>query len=425
MQLTLFECEDESRKTAISSTFADNTKLPVHRWFRYSAGFSGQWAENLIRAEGEKGLKSVLDPFAGSATTLLCAENVGVVSSGVESHPFVARIARAKLARRSDPESFRSFAHRMLADAKRRQPNIVDYPKLVRKCFHDEVLGDLDCLRRTWADHADDSPASKLSWLALAGILRRVSHVGTAQWQYVLPNKSKKNVLEPFSALEEQIRTMHRDMVRSQNVVGPTARLLQSDARTCDGVSDETIDLVVTSPPYPNNFDYADATRLEMSFFQEIRGWGDLQESVRKFLVRSCSQHVPERQVDFESTLNEPELAPIADEIRDVCHQLAEVRLSKGGKKTYHLMVACYFLDLAKTWHALRRVCRSPSKVCFVIGDSAPYGVYVPVMKWLGNLALAAGFRSQHFEKTRDRNVKWKNRKHRVPLCEGRLWVDG
>jgi hypothetical protein len=29
------------------------------------------------------------------------------------------------------------------------------------------------------------------------------------------------------------------------------------------------------------------------------------------------------------------------------------------------------------------------------------------------------------FEKTRDRNIKWKNRKHRVPLCEGRLWVEG
>jgi len=63
--------------------------------------------------------------------------------------------------------------------------------------------------------------------------------------------------------------------------------------------------------------------------------------------------------------------------------------------------------------------------VCFVIGDSAPYGVYVPVMEWMGRLAASAGFRNYEFEKTRDRNVKWKNRKHRVPLCEGRLWVNG
>jgi hypothetical protein len=49
----------------------------------------------------------------------------------------------------------------------------------------------------------------------------------------------------------------------------------------------------------------------------------------------------------------------------------------------------------------------------------------VPVDRWLGELAVAAGFKSYHFEKTRDRNVKWKNRKHNVPLHEGRLWIEG
>jgi hypothetical protein len=73
----------------------------------------------------------------------------------------------------------------------------------------------------------------------------------------------------------------------------------------------------------------------------------------------------------------------------------------------------------------LRRVTDTGCRVCFVIGDSAPYGVYVPVDQWLGELALAAGFASCHFEKIRDRNIKWRNRKHRVPLHEGRLWVEG
>jgi hypothetical protein len=41
----------------------------------------------------------------------------------------------------------------------------------------------------------------------------------------------------------------------------------------------------------------------------------------------------------------------------------------------------------------------------------------------LGELAVAAGFATWSFEKVRDRNVKWRNRKHRVPLHEGRLTV--
>lgn len=88
-------------------------------------------------------------------------------------------------------------------------------------------------------------------------------------------------------------------------------------------------------------------------------------------------------------------------------------------------MIALYFLDLAKVWQELRQVCKEGSVVCFVVGDSAPYGVYVPVDDWLGRLAVAAGFKDYDFEKTGDRNVKWKNRKHRVPLKEGRLWIRG
>ncbi|EQD27321.1 hypothetical protein B2A_15275, partial [mine drainage metagenome] len=47
-----------------------------------------------------------------------------------------------------------------------------------------------------------------------------------------------------------------------------------------------------------------------------------------------------------------------------------------------------------------------------------------PVERWLGELSVSVGFRSYEFEKLRDRNTKWLNRKHRVPLQEGRLWVE-
>ena len=203
------------------------------------------------------------------------------------------------------------------------------------------------------------------------------------------------------------------------------AEFVLGDARSCIGVPDDGITLVVTSPPYANNYDYADATRLELTFLGEIEGWGDLQSHVRQHLIRSCTQHVPDSQVDLPNILARPELDAIRDELEPVCDELGELRQNHGGKKTYHNMVACYFLDLAQAWLALRRVCDSPSDVCFVIGDSAPYGVHVPTIDWLGQLAIAAGFQDFTFTKTRDRNTKWKNRKHRVPLCEGELWVRG
>ncbi|MBI3463958.1 MAG: DNA modification methylase [Planctomycetes bacterium] len=367
-----------------------------------------------------------MDPFAGSGTTLLAAENVGLESVGVEAHPFVFRIASAKLLRRSSPDDYLKLVRAVRTRAARSVMAPPKYPKLIRKCYTPEALAKLHALRVALDESHDESAAWHLVWLTLAGILRLTSCVGTAQWQYVLPKKEKKRTLDAFDAFDALAQTIARDMrISGGQPLGRPTRVILGDARTCEGIPDGFADLVLTSPPYPNNYDYADATRLEMSFFGEIGGWGDLQSKVRQHLVRSCSQHVPPGRVDLEAKLRSDELAPIRSAISEVCHRLARIRLTKGGKKTYHLMVACYFRDLAQVWRALRRVCAPRARVCFVVGDSAPYGVYVPVMEWLERLAVAAGFGNARFEKTRDRNVKWRNRKHRVPLCEGRLWVHG
>ncbi len=401
-------------------------KLPVHRWFRFSAGFSAEWAEHIISSASLDSPVRILDPFAGSGTTLLAAEAVGQESYGIEAHPFLYRIARAKLCRRSNPTSYAQLARQVYSDAKSLTADDLDaYPALIHKCYSREALEKLDVLRKAIEAVKSNSEAFQLVWLTLAGILRIASHVNTAQWQYVLPNKTKCNPSDPFIAFDRLFRQIYEDMVLSSNITGPIATLIHGDARTCPGLPDKYFHLVLSSPPYPNNYDYADATRLEMSFFREVRGWGDLQRTVRERLICSCSQHVPEKTVDLEKILSDPLVKPIRSELSLVCKELARVRKARGGRKTYHLMVACYFFDLAKVWRSLRRVCRSPSRACFVVGDSAPYGVYVPVMDWLGKLAVSAGFQSFSFERTRDRNVKWKNRKHRVPLCEGRLWVKG
>jgi hypothetical protein len=87
--------------------------------------------------------------------------------------------------------------------------------------------------------------------------------------------------------------------------------------------------------------------------------------------------------------------------------------------------VPAYYLDLAQVFQSLRKQMKDNSIMCFVIGDSAPYGIYAPADIWLSKLAMSANFKECRFEKIRDRNIKWKNRKHRVPLKEGRLWIRG
>ena len=141
-------------------------------------------------------------------------------------------------------------------------------------------------------------------------------------------------------------------------------------------------------PPYANNYDYADATRLEMSFFGDIQGWGDLQETARRYLIRSCTEHAARLSGTTYKILDEPLLynrSKLKSLKRQSCWNLK--KNTTAEKKPYHTMIACYFSDMAKMWVELRRVTSNGSLVCFVIGDSAPYGIYVPVHEWLGKFA--------------------------------------
>lgn len=428
--LTLFPNIEEHPEPAIherSSVFVDNMSLPIHRWFRYSAGFSAEWVEQEIGNALHQGAVKVLDPFAGVGTTLLAAEHCGVPGIGLEAHPFVYRIARAKLAWREPVENFLKLAREVRSLAQRQQGDHRSYPPLIQKCYPTSVLAELDALKKAWEKLADGSPVSELVWLAITSILRICSPVGTAQWQYVLPKKEKANPLMPFLAYDIQIRNMADDMRHWQSATkSECARVYLDDARECKAVPEGWATLILTSPPYTNNYDYADATRLEMSFWGEVHRWSDLHAKVRRYLIRSCTQHVAADREKLELLLADPAIAPILDEMKTVCQRLMQERSKHGGKKPYHLMIAAYFSDMARVWKALRRVtARKGCLVCFVIGDSAPYGVHVPVDRWLGELAMSAGFHSYHFEKIRDRNIKWRNRKHRVPLQEGRLWVRG
>jgi hypothetical protein len=404
-----------------STVFTPNMRLPVHRWFRYSAGFSAAWAERVIRdRQAEQGDVVVLDPFAGSGTTLIASQVAEVESFGLESHPLVARIAQAKLSWGASANDFEKRTERVLSNTK---PRVwTNPPSLLAKIYPPDTLAQLFGLRTAVEAEQEGDDLDGLVWLALVAILRACSPVGTAQWQYVLPNKSKAKAAAPTVAFAAQVRMMAADMRDMPQNVAPSA-VFPEDARVAASIPDDAIDLVVTSPPYPNNYDYADATRIEMTFLGEIERWGDLQGTVRKHLVRSCSQHMV--RYDPEEALCVSEVAPIRDELHAVYEQLTAERDLHGGRKAYNAMIAAYFHDLARTWVTLRRVCRPGARALFIVGDSAPYAVHVPVERWLGELALGAGFHEWSFEKLRDRNVKWKNRKHRVPLHEGLLTVYG
>lgn len=99
-----------------TGSFIDNMKLPIHRWFRYSAGFSAAWVEQLIK---ELEPQTILDPFTGSGTACIVADQLGVTSYGVEAHSFVYRLAKGKLSWNVDSYDFVAAINEITEQGKR------------------------------------------------------------------------------------------------------------------------------------------------------------------------------------------------------------------------------------------------------------------------------------------------------------------
>ncbi len=421
-------------------TFKDSLKAPVHSWFTYPAGFSYKAVESSFHQHQIKKGDVVYDPFMGSGTTNLTAKKLGISSYGMEAHPFVFKIAECKMNWSVNTKDiidfFKETENSFFTEKKKMQDNDSrhilekEFPELILKCYEEKTLSDLLLIRNIIKNpkHAED--ISRFYYVALTALLRQVSTAATG-WPYVAPNKLKSTSSnkDVWTEFRKQINKMISDIDSAiaesgENYKKCRHKLYNHDSRNTFGIiEDETVDHVFTSPPYLNNFDYADRTRLEMYFFGEARTWGDISQNVRSRLMTSATTQITRndpRYILSEDLMND--CPKVYEYLNESVEKLAGLRLIKGGKKSYDFLVAGYFNDIHSNIKDVFRVLKRNKKAVYVLGDSAPYGVYIPTDRFIGEIALGIGFSDYKTEILRERGGKWKKILRDMMLCsENRL----
>jgi DNA modification methylase len=433
------EDKTEALRRANLGTFQDSLRAPVHRWFTYPAGFSYKAVEEAFRSYGITSGMTVYDPFAGTGTTAVVAKQLGIHSFSVEAHPFVQFVARTKLFWEFDHAALLREINLLIADIRRRI-ELQDtasvaiekvFPELVCKCYSREKLARLYFCREA-INALPPEPFRDFAKLGLTNLLRAVADVATG-WPYIAPKKEKNhtkskagssfNVIE---SLRKQLYQMHGDLqaMRRVSLPGGCATLIEGDSRQYqESIETSSVDLAFTSPPYLNNYDYADRTRLETYFWGEATTWGDITRKVRTRLIMSATTQINRKEFNESSLLSDDlctTVPHIAEELNLKIKELSKLRLTKGGKKSYDIMVAGYFNDMLQVIREAFRVLKPGSSFILILGDSAPYGVYVPTDIYLGELGKAVGFASYTIEELRTRGGKWKDnpQRHTVALKE-------
>ena len=171
LELDLFPDEVKIEQD-YSATFADNMKMPIHKWYRYTAGFSATWVNQLIKEEKRNGRTRIIDPFAGSGTVLLESEFAEVESYGVESHPYIYRIAKAKLNWNFPAEKFKEETLALLKQAKKKTITKTEFPKLILSCYPLETIQKLEALKQTWLEQNQIDEIKIFNWFIITEIGR-------------------------------------------------------------------------------------------------------------------------------------------------------------------------------------------------------------------------------------------------------------
>jgi DNA modification methylase len=414
-------------------SFQDSLKAPIHRWFTYPAGYSYKLVQAKISENGLTPQDWIADPFLGCGTTSLTAKLAGLNSLGIEAHPFVFWVAQTKMELTCGLNQLSKTVEEVIDEAKSVEvPDLSGvWPELIYKCFSSENLGKLYSLRQAILALDTSAPGKDLLKLALTATLRTTTSAG-AGWPYIAPSKYAERVVQR-DALDEfrkHCLTIIADLsqTRFDKIPPSEHRLIQGDAREFGRFSPpESIDLIVTSPPYLNNYDYADRTRLETYFWGIYDNWGDITREVRDKLIIAAttqirlSQMNGVRQCPGISKVNRK----IHQELTEIIETLSVERKNKAGKKTYDLMVAGYFEDMLQVLQGAYTVLKLGRQFALVLGDSAPYGVHVRTDEIIGELAQSIGFSHYHIEVIRTRGGKWAHntQRHKVPLRESILTV--
>ena len=425
-----------NKETSLYGSFRDSMKAPVHRWFAYPAGYSYKLVEAKIREHGLNAQSWIADPFLGTGTTSVASKVSGINSLGVEAHPFVFEIAKTKMHFDYEIGKLVKELEEVMRIAHEQYNSKIDHsnvwPDLIYKCFTDDNLRQLYALRNAITGSPSSKEKKNFFKLALTATLRIVTTAG-AGWPYIAPNKYAERTVrrDAFDEFSKRCLMMIADIKQIKALSknhNSQHKLIQGDARLFDHYAEEaSVDLILTSPPYLNNYDYADRTRLETYFWGIYNSWGEITREVRNNLITAATTQITRKAMsDYLECPGIRKVSPnIQAELREIIERLSELRLQKSGKKSYDLLVAGYFEDMLKTITGAFHILKEGGAFILVLGDSAPYGVHVRTDEIVGRLAEAVGFSGYDIEILRIRGGKWGHnpQRHKVPLRESILTI--
>ena len=385
---------------------SSNKYQPVHRWYQLIEGFSSELVRRVI-GEQEDLPQVCIDPFGGVGTTALTCQEIGVKCISFENNPFFYSIARTKLRTDYDPKEFQTLIKKFeeylkVTISKPRLPELesatfFETKDKERWIFNISVAyGIADILTQLKELEGNESVYRGLFHAALAAILVPVSNVFRngkcmsykSNWKDTRISRSE--VHERFINVCNNILLVDiRTQQNKKPLVHNYAHCLLGDARhLVRDLKDNSIDLVITSPPYLNSRDYADIYRLELWIMGHISTF-DEERKIRRSAIRS---HVQTVWDDCEY--------PRVKELERFINYLNSLN-GKLWNNNIPKMIRGYFSDIEAILSVLRNKVKQGGSLYINIANSAYGGEVCQVDIIISEIAAGLGYRAREIREVR------------------------
>jgi len=364
-------------------------KYATHGLHAFKGKFYPQLAKSLLNVSGVALGGRVLDPFCGSGTVLVEGMLNGFATYGCDLNPLAAKIARAKTAILCVPRDVADLALRSLLERIARRPAAAptsldqfsdETHEELRSWFPEPVLHKLNWLLGQARLFGDPALVDFLEVL-ISSLIREVSQQDPAD----LRIRRRKEILEDapvFELFEGRLERQYGRLLKYWCVAGRQpghvipATVREADSRQAGtmaalGVDADSVDCVVTSPPYATALPYIDTDRLSLlavmgltspvrsRLEENLTGSREIRRAIRERLEDELQGREAREQLP-DSVLRSIRHVYVANKNGDVGFR----RANMGA------LLWRYFVDMRDNLAQVARVLKPGATAFYVVGNS-------------------------------------------------------
>jgi len=383
-------------------TFKYNNGLGRHGWLRLTPAYSVKLVEEILA--GKPTDKSILDPFAGTSTTALCAAYKGFEASTVELNPFSVWLGKVKteIYDKALLERMRAVGLEITEGLRNNKYEPTDFPNLhnIERWWGEEALVFLAKLKRGISEFCGRKKATDLLQIAFCRTLILISNAS-------FNHQSMSFKKWPSNSLFGNHLVNYADVFnRSLSYVIETAfknpsnksEILQGDALELHNIFHEKkFDLVITSPPYANRISYIRELRPYMYWLDYLENGKDAGELDWKTIGGTWGSATSKLN-NWENQEKKVIPSKIGVLLGDI---------AKGKNKNGMILskyVEKYLMDMWNHFKSLIQVLNSGAEVHYIVGNSSFYGHLVPIEEAYQDMMQKLGFRNIEVKIIRKRN---------------------